>query len=926
MPQNFVQLTYPFPYKNLSGTTGTSSGGSSATLTGVVTSTTLGVTTLTDPYGNGSKVVTAPPGGNDGYVLTSGGSGTSTSWTSVSSLPAGNASSLLSKTWADPGPIGTTVPSTAKFSRADITPFDTTATASSSTVLTAASSQLQRFTGSLSQNVFLPDTSTLYIGWRVLIKNSASSNPPKAASVNVFTFTAESVASSFYEDEGEFTCTSTANNSVSSWMYSKKVGNGPYLTSLGFLSTSSDTGAVLIQAHPTSTAVWVWTYPPTAGVAGQVLTSQGGANLTWSKPDSSSLLGYTWASPDAIGALAPSTAIFTALTIPSVLTALGGSSLELLNTGTNGLALDYTSSSVNGVLLKVQNTAQWTFTLPSTAGTAGSLLTSQAGAATTWTGLYGAGSSVVTAPSGGTDGYVLTSGGSGTSTTWSSVSSLNPDAATLQTKTWASPDEIGSTTPNNATFKRIYNQSSSIPILTSSYTITPTTPQVLYFSGVQCTVTLPDTATIPLNWSVLLNNTGSVLTVNTFTGVLVCKVFTDDRVELTSISTTINTALAWVYSARKSNSASFNSVNLVNTGGGGSTLITLPSGTFNWSFILPSSAGTLGQVLTSLGGGTMFWDTPSTDASTLQTKTWAAPNPIGSTTPNTGGFTTLSSNGDTNFYNQLVPGTNAMNILAGSNTANGVQLGVSATTRWNWNFPTTAGTTGQYLASGGGASTPMTWTTFKAPVTSIKGPADTFWFAPSAPAALYIKVRMWGAGGGGGGGDGVSPSPTNGDLGTATYMEKNGLTNRVLGGRGGQCITGYGGDAGTLTNTDLGLFIAAWPGSNGGTITNTSPLNGATSLPGAGGVGHPGQAVERYKGNGIAGIPNSGGGGSGGGGQNNFYLAGGGGGSGGYMEFQINNPTGNYNITVGTGGAGGNGAFPGGRGADGWMIITAYFQ
>ena len=55
------------------------------------------------------------------------------------------------------------------------------------------------------------------------------------------------------------------------------------------------------------------------------------------------------------------------------------------------------------------------------------------------------------------------------------------------------------------------------------------------------------------------------------------------------------------------------------------------------NFILPTDAGSNGKVLTTNGSGTLSWSTPSPD--------WTTPGTIGSTTPNTGAFTTLSANG-----------------------------------------------------------------------------------------------------------------------------------------------------------------------------------------------------------------------------------------------------------------------------------------
>lgn len=137
MPQNYIQLTYPYPYKNLSGTASTTLsntyGGIGAIPAADGNGVLYPVNTVAPAYNSaltfsntnvapvftpilagGSNIVTAPSLGSVGYVL-SVAAGNTTAWVTVSSLPAGNASTLESATWESPGTIGSIAPNTGAF-------------------------------------------------------------------------------------------------------------------------------------------------------------------------------------------------------------------------------------------------------------------------------------------------------------------------------------------------------------------------------------------------------------------------------------------------------------------------------------------------------------------------------------------------------------------------------------------------------------------------------------------------------------------------------------------------------------------------------------------------------------------------------------------------------------------------------------------
>ncbi len=168
------------------------------------------------------------------------------------------------------------------------------------------------------------------------------------------------------------------------------------------------------------------------------------------------------------------------------------------------------------------------------------------------------------------------------------------------------------------------------------------------------------------------------------------------------------------------------------------------AGTFNWNY--PITAGTSNQPLISAGGGAspMAWGTLSGNTSKFVTASGAftvgncvsadsSGNLVDNGTPcGTGGSGTVTSStaGQIAYYptsSTVVAGNSSLTISAGA-----VTLGVPTTVQgslklsgatsgtitvtgqaaagtYNFNLPTTAGTAGQILTSGGGSGSPMTW-------------------------------------------------------------------------------------------------------------------------------------------------------------------------------------------------------------------------
>ena len=128
--------------------------------------------------------------------------------------------------------------------------------------------------------------------------------------------------------------------------------------------------------------------------------------------------------------------------------------------------------------------------------------------------------------------------------------------------------------------------------------------------------------------------------------------------------------------------------------------------TVNLNMILPTNAGSSGQVLSTNGSGTLSWVTA--------TPNWASPGTIGSTTPNTGAFTALSASnnfdvkptgtlagntGEIRWYELLANGTDYTAFKAADAMANPV----------TYTLPPADGTSGQVLSTSGTGT--LAWVT-----------------------------------------------------------------------------------------------------------------------------------------------------------------------------------------------------------------------
>lgn len=144
--------------------------------------------------------------------------------------------------------------------------------------------------------------------------------------------------------------------------------------------------------------------------------------------------------------------------------------------------------------------------------------------------------------------------------------------------------------------------------------------------------------------------------------------------------------------------------------GNSAKFLTTNGSTVSWANVSGASGGTVTSV-TATGDGTVLSSTPSSAVTSSGTLTLALANAAGGTVlGNSSGTSAAPSYTATPVHgiNTSVAGT--LGLANGS--ASGATITVKnlgCTSAYNFNLPTTAGTSGQVLTSQGGSSTSMTW-------------------------------------------------------------------------------------------------------------------------------------------------------------------------------------------------------------------------
>ena len=235
-----------------------------------------GATTLTANgvvYGKGTSAVGVTAVGSTGQVLV-GNTGAAPSWATVSSSLVSSFSAGttgLTPSTATTGAVtlagtlgvanGGTGATSAPEAMADLMGFTSTATAAGTTTLTNASSYYQLFTGSTTQTVVLPVTSTLSQGWSYhIVNNSTGALTVNSSGGNL-------VISVIAGTTAMVTCILTSGTTAASWEsgytdFSTATGTASVvlstaptittLTAAGALTASATTQAINLGASQTS--------------------------------------------------------------------------------------------------------------------------------------------------------------------------------------------------------------------------------------------------------------------------------------------------------------------------------------------------------------------------------------------------------------------------------------------------------------------------------------------------------------------------------------------------------------------------------------------------------------------------------------------------------------------------------------------------
>ncbi len=495
-------------------------------------------------------------------------------------------------------------------------------------------------------------------------------------------------------------------------------------TAAGSLVLSGSSSGTVTLGTGAAAGGYSFTLPSSAGTSGQVLTSAGGAQLTWTSSGGQVDVGtagqftYYPASTNEVAGTSvlslSGTTVSTsgALVVGGALTASSGAdtfspsnaNVVLSPTGTGVVTINPGSlGTLNNVSVGGSTPAAGSFT------TLGATTTISAGVAASTSGTYnlsgGSSGTIAIKPqaaagtynfnlpiTAGTSGQPMLSGGGGSGAmTWGSLSGNTSTFATtsgsLTSAHVAAFDASGNIVDGGAAPTGSINSG--------------TAGQLTYYAGSGTTVSGNANLTVSagaLTVGVTGAAAGSVLFTGSSTGTVTMK-------------------------------------------GSSSTI-----GTYN--FNLPTTAGTSGQPLLSGGGGAsaMTYGTLSGTTSKFGTVTGsltngnclaadASGNLIDNGSPcGSGGSGTVTSStaGQVAYYassTNAVAGNSALTIvggavtfgvptttqgqlkLSGSTTGTITVTGQAAAGTYEFDLPTTAGTSGQVLTSAGGAGSPMTWAT-----------------------------------------------------------------------------------------------------------------------------------------------------------------------------------------------------------------------
>jgi hypothetical protein len=151
---------------------------------------------------------------------------------------------------------GGTAATSAPAAMASLMGYTTTATAAGTTTLTSSSSYYQLFTGSTTQTIVLPVTSTLALGWTFHICNNSTGN------LSVQSSGANALITVLPGTTAMCTCILTSGTTAASWE-----------AGLTDFSTATGTGDVVLATSPTVNNPTITNYVESVVAIGTVTTS-----------------------------------------------------------------------------------------------------------------------------------------------------------------------------------------------------------------------------------------------------------------------------------------------------------------------------------------------------------------------------------------------------------------------------------------------------------------------------------------------------------------------------------------------------------------------------------------------------------------------------------------------------------------------------
>jgi hypothetical protein len=420
-----VAMTVP-SFLSVSGSPITTSGTLAVTLSGTALPVANGGTSSTSLtahnvlIGEGTSAIGVAAPGTSGIALVSTGASSDPAFGQVNLASSSAVTGILAN--ANTTAVSAATASTIMLRDSNINTqinnivenFATTATAAATTTLTVSSNPLQRFTGTTTQTVKLPDCTTLLTGFQFYVMNRST------GTVTVVDNGSNTIQAMVGGTQATFTCASTGSaNGTWDVSYSAGFTAGTGLTLTG--TVFSLTNPVTVALGGTGLATLT---------AHNVMLGEGTSNVAFAAPGTT---GYPLLSQGASSDPSFAQLSLTAGVTGTLPTGNGGTGTASSGTQygvvyySTTTAMASTAAGTANYPLVSNNTSAPTFQqLSLTAGVTGTLPVGNGGTGvanpTAHYVLVGAGSSAVSMISPSTSGYVLTSNGASSDPTFQAIS------------------------------------------------------------------------------------------------------------------------------------------------------------------------------------------------------------------------------------------------------------------------------------------------------------------------------------------------------------------------------------------------------------------------------------------------------------------------------------------------------------------------